>query len=63
MTEKRLRNKEVEFFTMLLNHDFVHTLVEDAWKWDPTYESETRMTIFNIKRKPITDTTETKESE
>lgn len=56
--EKRLRNKEVEFFKMLLDNDFVHSVVEDAWKWDPTYDSKTRMTIFEIKRRPAPEASE-----
>lgn len=43
---------------MLLDNDFVHSVVEDAWKWDPTYESKTRMTIFEIRRKPTATASE-----
>lgn len=50
-SEKRMRNREETFFRCLLDNDFTYHIVEGAYKWDPTYDSETRMTIYEIRRK------------
>jgi len=47
-----MRNREETFFRCLLDNSFTHNIVEGAYKWDPTYDSETRMTIYEIRRKP-----------
>ena len=50
--EKRMRNREETFFRCLLDNAFTYHIVEGAYKWDPTYDSETRMTIYEIRKKP-----------
>lgn len=46
-----MRNREETFFRCLLDNSFTYHIVEGAYKWDPTYDSETRMTIYEIRKK------------
>lgn len=46
---KMTTNIRIRVLTYLLS---LAPQIEDAYKWDPTYHSETRMTIYEIRRKP-----------